>query len=37
MNKEINRRINHEVFDECKSRFVSEYGVIGPCHINSVR
>ncbi len=37
MNKEMERRIHHEVFDECRSRFVSEYGVIGPCHLNSVR
>lgn len=37
MNEDINRRISHEVFDECKSRFVSEYGVIGPCHISSIK
>ncbi|RLD09791.1 MAG: hypothetical protein DRI44_07670, partial [Chlamydiae bacterium] len=37
MNKDINRRITHEVFDECKARFVSEYGVIGPCHLDSVK
>ena len=37
MNKDINRRINHEVFDECKARFVSEYGVIGPCHLESMK
>ena len=36
MNPDINRRINHEVFDECTSRFVSEYGVIGYCHPDSV-
>ena len=28
----MNRRIRHEVFDECRARFVSEYGIIGPCH-----
>ena len=37
MNADINRRINHEVFDECTSRFVSEYGVIGPCHLHSMK
>jgi beta-mannosidase len=33
----MNRRIHHEVFDECRGRFVSEYGVIGPCHLDSIR
>jgi beta-mannosidase len=37
MNPDMNRRINHEVYDECTSRFVSEYGVIGYCHLESVR
>ncbi|MCK5852128.1 hypothetical protein KAH27_03775, partial [bacterium] len=37
MNKDINRRINHEVFDECKAGFVSEYGVIGPCHLETMK
>ena len=37
MNADINRRIRPEVFDECRSRFVSEYGVIGPCHLDSIR
>jgi len=37
MNEDINRRITHEVFDECRARFVSEYGVIGPCHLASVK
>ena len=37
MNEDINRRINHEVFDECKARFVSEYGVVGPCHLESMK
>jgi len=37
MNPDINRRIRHEAFDECRSRFVSEYGVIGPCHLDSMR
>ncbi len=36
MNPDMNRRISHEVFDECRARFVSEYGVIGPCHLDSI-
>ena len=36
MNADINRRIRHEVFDECRARFVTEYGVIGPCHLDSI-
>ena len=27
----------HEIYDECRARFVSEYGVIGPCRMDSVR
>ena len=37
MSGDMNRRIRHEVFDECHGRFVSEYGVIGPCHLDSIR
>jgi beta-mannosidase len=37
MNPDINRRIRHEVWDECRARFVTEYGVIGPCHLDSIR
>jgi beta-mannosidase len=37
MNGEMNRRIHHQTFDECRARFVSEYGVIGPCHLDSMR
>jgi len=37
MNPDMNRRIHHETFDECRARFVSEYGVIGPCHLDSIR
>jgi len=37
MNADMNRRIRHETFDGCRARFVSEYGVIGPCHLDSVR
>ncbi|MCY2930654.1 MAG: hypothetical protein NTV86_14385 [Planctomycetota bacterium] len=36
MNADVGRRIRHEVFDECRARFVSEYGVIGPCHLDSL-
>jgi beta-mannosidase len=37
MNPDMERRIRHEIFDECGSRFVSEYGYIGPCHLDSVK
>ncbi|MFA6241261.1 MAG: sugar-binding domain-containing protein [Candidatus Hydrogenedentales bacterium] len=37
MNPDMKRRISHEVFDECKGRFVSEYGVIGYCHMDSIK
>ncbi|MHB9133818.1 MAG: glycoside hydrolase family 2 protein [Armatimonadota bacterium] len=37
MNPNVNRRIRHEVVDECRARFVSEYGIIGPPHLDSVR
>ena len=37
MSSEMERRVRHETVDECRSRFVSEYGVIGPCHLDSVR
>jgi beta-mannosidase len=37
MHKDVERRIRHEVFDECRARFVSEYGVLGPCHLDSIR
>jgi len=34
---DMNRRIRHEVVDECRARFVSEYGIIGPPNFASVR
>jgi beta-mannosidase len=34
---DLNRRIRPEVFDDCRARFISEYGVIGPCHLDSIR
>jgi len=37
MGEEMDRRIRHEVFDECRARFVSEYGIIGPCHLESMQ
>ncbi len=37
MNPEIERRIDHEIYDECRSRFNSEYGVIGPVNLSSFR
>jgi len=37
MNPDMNRRIDPEVYDECVSPFVSEYGVIGYCRLESVR
>lgn len=36
MNPDIDRRTSHEVYDECTSRFVSEYGIVGPCHLDSI-
>ena len=36
MHPDMQRRIHHEVYDECRARFVSEYGVIGPCHLDSI-
>jgi beta-mannosidase len=37
MNQNMERRVRHEVYDECRSRFLSEYGIIGPCHLDSIR
>ena len=37
MSADMNRRIHHQTFDQCRARFVSEYGVIGPCHLDSLR
>ncbi len=37
MSSDMQRRIRHETFDECRARFVSEYGVIGPCHLESMQ
>jgi len=37
MNADVNRRVDHEVYDECRARFVSEYGVLGPPHLASMK
>jgi beta-mannosidase len=37
MHPDVNRRISHEIFDECRARFVSEYGIIGPVHFDSCK
>ena len=37
MSADVSRRVRHEVFDECRARFASEYGFIAPCHMDSIR
>jgi beta-mannosidase len=37
MSGDMNRRIHHQPYDQCRSRFNSEYGIIGPCHLDSIR
>jgi beta-mannosidase len=37
MDPKMDRRIRHEVYDECRARFVSEYGILGPCNLDSIR
>lgn len=37
MNSDMRRRLRHEAVDECRARFVSEYGILGPPNIASVR
>lgn len=37
MSRDMNSRIRTEVVDNCRARFVSEYGIIGPPNIASVR
>ncbi len=36
MSSEPQRWLQHETYDECRSRFVSEFGAIGPCHVDSI-
>jgi len=37
MGADVSRRVRHEVFDECRARFVSEWGFPAPCHLDSIR
>lgn len=37
MHADVDRRVDHEVYDRCRARFVSEYGVIGPPHLSTIR
>lgn len=37
MHADLTRRVSHQVYDECRARFVSEYGILGPCHLDSIR
>jgi beta-mannosidase len=34
---DVMRRVRHEIVDECRARFVSEYGILGPPNLASVR
>jgi len=34
---DMNRKLTHDAYDLCRARFVSEYGVLGPCHVDSIR
>ena len=37
MSPNMIRRVRHEIYDDCRARFVSEFGCIGPCHPDSIR
>lgn len=37
MDDNMDNRIRPERYDVCRSRFVTEYGAIGPCHLDSIR
>lgn len=37
MNPDKNRWITHGTYDECRARFVSEFGAVAPCHLDSIR
>jgi beta-mannosidase len=37
MKSDPDQWISHEIYDQCKARFVSEFGAIGPCHMDSIR
>jgi beta-mannosidase len=37
MSGDMNYRIRHQAYDDCRARFVSEYEIISPCHLDSIR
>jgi beta-mannosidase len=37
LSKDVSRRARHQVFDECRARFVTEWGFQAPCHLDSMR
>jgi beta-mannosidase len=37
LSRDPQRRISQEAFDDCRARFVSEWGFPGPCHLDSIR
>jgi len=37
MSEDMQRRIRPEVFKDCRARFVAEHGIVGPCHVDSIR
>ena len=37
MNPKMDRRIRQEVYDECRAKFLTEYGILGPCSLDSIR
>ena len=37
MSPDMTRRVRHQIYDDCRARFVSEFGCIGPCHTDSIR
>ena len=34
---DMERRLGHDAYDLSRARFVSEYGILGPCHADSIR
>jgi beta-mannosidase len=37
LNKDVEQRISHEIYDTCRGRFISEYGFIGASNLDSIR
>lgn len=37
LNKDVEERISHELYDTCRGRFVSEYGFVGASNLESIR